>query len=526
MSFSDPLSPPMDLAPMDITPGGSGDDDTSMDTSTDPSPDSTLSRAPTASSSTSLSSKQATNTPSNCVTFPKPSQFTSQVVPPTPSSAPLDRLSRPQLTSRLSSRTGGKRHASIGSAREVPLPLPQDNPSSSSSTPQHSGSSADIATPGWNARLREMGFHIPGMGPLTPTPKTPKSPRSGSMSSGGATPKSPDERAASYFAFRRKGSTSGASPGKVRTPPAPTPPPPAVDDIKRKEKERDTMPSPIAEETTPPSGANSRRPRANLSLDLTSALVSRGSTASLPLLGHTPIEHLLQHDDAQQPRRASMVAPPAPPPHVHTPPVHPSAYEYPFLPHHPPRQPLEVRVEENPPGSGLDGGSWVISVRLPGFAPDGITVGTRRGRVLMIVADNYNDDDGGHFERRISFGYDADMAAIRAEFNGDMLRVTVPRRWMFGPVGMMVGRSSTIGYGPGAKPTVEQPTNRSAVDNSAGRSMDSTRLPGMSTPMPLTDIPDDPVIMLDQIRQSSGAPGSAICAMAGLGEARENQEQI
>lgn len=34
----------------------------------------------------------------------------------------------------------------------------------------------------------------------------------------------------------------------------------------------------------------------------------------------------------------------------------------------------------------------------------------------------------GHFERRISFGYDADLALVRAEFDGEMLRVIVPRR--------------------------------------------------------------------------------------------------
>ncbi|KAJ1299894.1 hypothetical protein OPQ81_005014 [Rhizoctonia solani] len=448
MSFFAPLSPPTNLSPMDITPGGCGDNDTSVNTSTDPSPDSTLSNAPNASSSTSLSSQQATNTPSDSVTFPKTSQFTSQVVPPTPPSVPGDRLSRPQLTSRLSSRSGGKRHASIGSAREVPFPLPQDHSSSSSTASQHNHtSSTDAATPGWNARLRDMGIFLPGMGPSTPNPRTPKSPRSGSMSSGGATPKSPDEqRAASYFSFRRRRSSGGTSPGKVRTPPVPAPPPPpAVEDNKRKEKEKDTMPSPIAEESSPSPIPNSKRTRANLSLDLSSNLASRGSTASLPLIGHTPIEHLLQQDDVQKPRRAT--------------------YEYPFLPHHAPRQPLEVRVEDNPPGPGMEAGSWLISVRLPGFTPDGITVGTRRGRVLMIVADNYNDDDGGHFERRISFGYDADMAAIRAEFNGDMLRVTVPRRWIFGP---------------GAKPTIEQPTSRSTAGNSAGRPMDSTKLPGMS----------------------------------------------
>jgi HSP20 family molecular chaperone IbpA len=34
----------------------------------------------------------------------------------------------------------------------------------------------------------------------------------------------------------------------------------------------------------------------------------------------------------------------------------------------------------------------------------------------------------GHFERRISFGYDADLSQVRAEFDGEILRVIVPRR--------------------------------------------------------------------------------------------------
>ena len=33
----------------------------------------------------------------------------------------------------------------------------------------------------------------------------------------------------------------------------------------------------------------------------------------------------------------------------------------------------------------------------------------------------------GHFERRISFGYDADLGRVRAEFDGELLRVIVPR---------------------------------------------------------------------------------------------------
>ncbi|KAF8749687.1 small heat shock protein (HSP20) family [Rhizoctonia solani] len=91
----------------------------------------------------------------------------------------------------------------------------------------------------------------------------------------------------------------------------------------------------------------------------------------------------------------------------------------------------------------------------------------------------------GHFERRISFGYDADVAAIRAEFNGDLLRVTVPRRWILGPMGT-IGRSTTIGHGPGpgtgTRPAVEQPSNKPLVDTSASGSAESTRLPECRDP--------------------------------------------
>lgn len=33
----------------------------------------------------------------------------------------------------------------------------------------------------------------------------------------------------------------------------------------------------------------------------------------------------------------------------------------------------------------------------------------------------------GHFERRVSFGYDAELAQVRAEFDGEMLRIVIPR---------------------------------------------------------------------------------------------------
>ncbi|KAH7913257.1 hypothetical protein BJ138DRAFT_1002653 [Hygrophoropsis aurantiaca] len=70
---------------------------------------------------------------------------------------------------------------------------------------------------------------------------------------------------------------------------------------------------------------------------------------------------------------------------------------------------------------------YTLTVRLPGFRRDGITLATRRRRILHVVANSW-EPGGGHFERRVSFGYDADLAQVRAEFDGEMLRIIVPRR--------------------------------------------------------------------------------------------------
>ncbi|KAI9571137.1 hypothetical protein HD554DRAFT_2078874 [Boletus coccyginus] len=70
---------------------------------------------------------------------------------------------------------------------------------------------------------------------------------------------------------------------------------------------------------------------------------------------------------------------------------------------------------------------YSLLVRLPGFTRDGITISTRKRRILHVVADSW-EPEGGHFERRVSFGYDAELAQVRAEFDGEMLRVVVPRR--------------------------------------------------------------------------------------------------
>lgn len=113
---------------------------------------------------------------------------------------------------------------------------------------------------------------------------------------------------------------------------------------------------------------------------------------------------------------------PPQPPTVLTPPPppHNGAPHESFLSHAPPPQDSYIAVE-----TGAT--DYQLLVRLPGYVRDSITLSTRRRRILHIVADSW-EPGGGHFERRISFGYDADLARVRAEFDGEHLRIIVPRR--------------------------------------------------------------------------------------------------
>ncbi|KAF5357381.1 hypothetical protein D9758_005838 [Tetrapyrgos nigripes] len=102
----------------------------------------------------------------------------------------------------------------------------------------------------------------------------------------------------------------------------------------------------------------------------------------------------------------------------------------PFLSHLPPPADSWIEVETTP-------SEYKLNVRLPGFKRDGITLATKRRRILHVVADSW-ENGGGHFERRISFGYDADLAQVRAEFDGEMLRIIIPRRVVTNGMGGMM----------------------------------------------------------------------------------------
>ena len=94
---------------------------------------------------------------------------------------------------------------------------------------------------------------------------------------------------------------------------------------------------------------------------------------------------------------------------------------------------------------------YSILVSLPGFTTQDITLATKRRRILHLVADKWGEGGGqfsscfsfprvecthplfvyfssGHFEKKVVFGYDADLSRVRAEFNGSMLTISIPRR--------------------------------------------------------------------------------------------------
>lgn len=70
---------------------------------------------------------------------------------------------------------------------------------------------------------------------------------------------------------------------------------------------------------------------------------------------------------------------------------------------------------------------YILKTKLPGFSLDGITLATKHHRQLVIVADKWDESNGGHFERRVTFGEDANLRCTRANFDGTLLKITVPR---------------------------------------------------------------------------------------------------
>lgn len=96
----------------------------------------------------------------------------------------------------------------------------------------------------------------------------------------------------------------------------------------------------------------------------------------------------------------------------------------PFLDHRPAPVETNLTIETAP-------SRYTLVMSLPGFSLDCITLATKEHqhhRTLHIVADKWDTDTGGHFERRVTFpDKQCDLKNVKAEFDGTILRVYVPR---------------------------------------------------------------------------------------------------
>jgi hypothetical protein len=85
----------------------------------------------------------------------------------------------------------------------------------------------------------------------------------------------------------------------------------------------------------------------------------------------------------------------------------------------------DIEVGENEDG-------WVMSARLPGFAPDDIRLDIT-DRELVIEALRPGDEPTADFAYRLAIPPDADPAAIDASMRGDLLAVRIPRLQRLAP---------------------------------------------------------------------------------------------
>ncbi|WFD23972.1 hypothetical protein MEQU1_002667 [Malassezia equina] len=71
---------------------------------------------------------------------------------------------------------------------------------------------------------------------------------------------------------------------------------------------------------------------------------------------------------------------------------------------------------------------YAVTISIPGVSIDGLTLAMKgpHRRTLHVMANRWDSDE--HFERRITFGPDADMSSIRARFEDGHLYVDVLRK--------------------------------------------------------------------------------------------------
>jgi hypothetical protein len=130
-------------------------------------------------------------------------------------------------------------------------------------------------------------------------------------------------------------------------------------------------------------------------------------------------------------------------------------------------------------GEAEDG--WVMSARLPGFAPGDIRLDIT-DRELVIEATRPGDEPTADFAYRLAIPSDADPDAIDASMHGDLLAVRIPRLRRLGPRRVPVRHHEA-----------ESPDGSAADESMLGPSPGSVAAPPVTEPPAATPLDSDDV---------------------------------
>ncbi|PWN88108.1 hypothetical protein FA10DRAFT_154716 [Acaromyces ingoldii] len=189
-----------------------------------------------------------------------------------------------------------------------------------------------------------------------------------------------------------------------------------------------SAPPRVSQTTEGPSSTTTMTTFTTLTTTTTTTTVSQGQT-------QTQTQTQTQVHSATSP---SSIEPPRPPAHAaqgltrsasQMAPSSSSDYEVspfsppslPFLDPRPAPSSTDLSIETYPH-------HYMLKTTLPGFELEAITLATQHHRQLLIVADKWDEEQGGHFERRVTFGSDVNLRGTRAQFDGNVLYIQVPKK--------------------------------------------------------------------------------------------------
>lgn len=297
-----------------------------------------------------------------------------------------------------------KRHASFHSPREVPLPSPSRERTQPFFEPEQPDARHQSS---WLDRFSSASLPIPSQIPYFTLPKAKNDPEQL------VCPPLDESSSESSLDSSNNTSSSSSSDGSMRATPAPakpgSPPPP--------QPSRPTSPLPFRAPQPPTS------PRLNACVAPTPTAMRPRPLSGFPSLpGYTPaspIPSALSSSFGVLPEAPTILEDP------------PSSNHDPSN-----RAPYEAFLgggvggtnAQPPPDSWIQieslMGEYRLYVRLPGFTREGITLATKRRRILHLVADRWDRDGGASFSS--PYYYPRTNSREKATLNGEYPLATTP----------------------------------------------------------------------------------------------------